>query len=209
MFDLDNTLFDRAGAYRAWCKSFVERRGLDDDAFELLIDADRDGHAPRAEVFGPLIAQFDLGQSATEIEATYRAEYPAHFSPDDAIRSALGSLRADGWTVVIVTNGPPSQIDKIERCGLADVVDGWCISDVVGFAKPDRKIFEAAAKLVNHPLEGWMVGDTVGADVIGGRSAGLRTVWLARGRRPPTDRAHRADVTVETVADAFEVLLAS
>jgi HAD superfamily hydrolase (TIGR01509 family) len=207
LFDLDNTLFDRAGSYRAWCEAFVTERGLGPEALDLLLETDRDGHAPRSEVFGPLSRRFGLAQSPTEIEAIYRSEYPTFFSPDPSVQTSLLSLRKHGWTVVIVTNGPPSQIDKIERCGLVDAVDGWCISDVVGSAKPDPGIFVAAAALVDRPLEGWMIGDTSEADVVGGRSVGLSTIWLSRGRAHPVDPHLRADVTVNTVADAFEVLL--
>lgn len=206
LFDLDNTLFDRASAFASWSAAFVEDRVLDRSALELLIVLDRDGHASRLDVFGPLCEQFGLNESPQEIEAFYRLEYPTHFVPDPTVRSALTALRERGWTVVIVTNGPSSQIDKIIRCGLDDVVDGWCISDVVGSAKPDRAIFDAAANLVGLPLEGWMVGDTSSVDVVGGRSVGLRTIWLARGRPHPVEPSLVADVTVESITEAFAVL---
>ena len=207
LFDLDNTLFDRAAAYRRWSEAFVDSRDLKPDALELLLELDDDGHAPRSAVFGPLCAQFGLEDSPAAIEAAYRLEYPNFFEPDARVLDALHTMRARGWVVVIVTNGPPSQIDKIERCGLSDAVDGWCISDVVGVAKPDPAIFQAAAALVERPLAGWMIGDTLRADVLGGRGAGLRTIWLARGRPHPTDPALRPDVTVETLERAFAILL--
>jgi HAD superfamily hydrolase (TIGR01549 family) len=209
LFDLDNTLFDRASAYAAWCTAFVEDRQLGPEAYELLIAADQDGHAPRSAVFEPLCDQFHLSDSPSEITTRYRSEYPTYFVPEPEVQAALSSMRRRGWTVVIVTNGPPSQIDKIVRCGLDVVVDGWCISDVVGSAKPDPKIFEAAAALVGLPLDGWMIGDTSAADVVGGRSVGLQTIWLARGRVHPTEPALVADVTVETLWDAFAILEAA
>ena len=207
LFDLDNTLFDRSRAYRRWSEAFVDARGLKPEALELLIDLDDDGHAPRSAVFGPLSSRFGLEDSPAAIEAIYRSEYPNFFEPDPHVLEALRTMRARGWVVVIVTNGPPNQIDKIERCGLSDAVDGWCISDVVGVAKPDPAIFQAAAALVERPLEGWMIGDTLRADVLGGRGVGLRTIWLARGRPHPTEPTLCADVTVETLDDAFSVLL--
>jgi HAD superfamily hydrolase (TIGR01549 family) len=207
LFDLDNTLFDRASAYRRWSEAFVARRNLGPEALELLIDLDRDGHAPRAAVFGPLCERFGLEESPEAIEAIYRVEYPEFFRPDPDVRDALRAIRAKGWVTVIVTNGPPNQIEKIERCGLSDVMDGWCISDVVGAAKPDPAIFKAAAALVDRPLTGWMIGDTADADVLGGRGVGLRTIWLARGRAHPTAPELRADVTVEGIAEALSFLL--
>jgi FMN phosphatase YigB (HAD superfamily) len=123
--------------------------------------------------------------------------------------AGIARLKQHGWTVIIVTNGPPEQIRKIEACGLSAAVDGWCISEIVGSAKPDRRIFDAAAELAQLPLRGWMVGDTSSADVVGGRAVGLRTIWLARGRAEPEPAALRADLTVETVFDAFEAILHS
>jgi HAD superfamily hydrolase (TIGR01509 family) len=205
LFDLDNTLFDRASAFAAWSIEFVESRHLDPSALELLIAADRDGHASRSDVFGPLCERFGLRESPREIEALYRTQYPTHFVPDPAVQDALRALRGRGWAVVIVTNGPASQIEKITKCGLDTVVDGWCISDLVGSAKPDRAIFDAAADLVGLPLKGWMVGDTSSVDVLGGRSAGLQTIWLARGRPHPLEPSLAADVTVESIGEAFAV----
>jgi putative hydrolase of the HAD superfamily len=207
LFDLDNTLFDRAAAYREWCADFVLRHHLGEEAIDLLLAADNDGHAARAHVFEPLCARFDLAQSPTEIEAEYRAQYPTYFRSNPAVLDGIKAVRTAGWTVVIVTNGPPTQIAKIERCGLDDAVDGWVISDVVGSAKPDRGIFEAAAGLVGRALDGWMVGDTSSADVVGGRAVGLATIWLARGRPRPATPELVADVTVENIFEAFATIL--
>ena len=71
---------------------------------------------------------------------------------------------------------------QIRSAGLDEVLDAWCISGLEGVAKPDRLIFEEAAKRCGAPLEGWMVGDTPEIDVLGGNAAGLRTIWMARGR---------------------------
>jgi FMN phosphatase YigB (HAD superfamily) len=61
-------------------------------------------------------------------------------------------------------------------------------SEDVGVAKPDPVIFEAAltALGVTAP-EAILVGDAWQADVVGGRAAGLRTVWLNRKGAPSPD----------------------
>jgi len=207
LFDLDNTLVERNLAFRAWASEFVADCGLGPEAVEVLVAADREGHAPRREVFEPFAEAFGIDKTADEIESIYRIEYPRHFTTDDEVVKLLGELHSSGWKVVIVTNGPASQATKIERAGLSAVVDGWCISDVVGSAKPDRAIFEAAARLVDLPLAGWMVGDTAEFDVVGGRAAGLSPIWLSRGRPEPTDPALLADVIVDSLSEAVAVLI--
>jgi FMN phosphatase YigB (HAD superfamily) len=208
-FDLDGTLFDRTAAFSSWARSFVAVHGLDPSVADFLITADRGGQAQRSEVFAPLSSRFGLDMSPAEVEIEYRIEYPKHFGPDPAVNDAVESLRGDGWTVYIVTNGPPSQIEKIESSGLNKIVDGWCISDVVGSAKPDRAIFDFAAAELGRPLEGWMVGDTPETDVLGGRRVGLSTIWISLGRPVPQTHDLIADVTVPTIFDAFTALRSS
>ena len=40
LFDLDNTLLDRAGAFRRWTNDFVERNGYPEDAVATIIELD-------------------------------------------------------------------------------------------------------------------------------------------------------------------------
>ena len=65
----------------------------------------------------------------------------------------------------MVTNGPPSQLLKIDATNLAGEFDAICVSSIVGSRKPERRIFEEAAKICEVPLNGWMVGDSPNADV--------------------------------------------
>ncbi|WP_240971845.1 MULTISPECIES: HAD family hydrolase [unclassified Microbispora] len=51
---------------------------------------------------------------------------------------------------------------------------------------------------------GWMIGDSLVADIAGGRAAGLRTVWIDRGRW--LDDEHQADHVVPDVLQAMEIL---
>ena len=83
----------------------------------------------------------------TELVERYRREYPA-FVPavDPEVARRLAGLVVAAGAVAIVTNGPPSQRVKVERCGLLPLVDVVVISDVLGVSKPDRRIFEAAAR---------------------------------------------------------------
>jgi HAD superfamily hydrolase (TIGR01509 family) len=202
LFDLDNTLVDRTGAFRRWAVEFVTEHALPSDALDWLMAADNDGLATRDEVFSGARRAFGLSESVDELEAAYRRSYPRQFAPDPAVLAALDGLRAAGWRVVVVTNGPSSQIEKIRRCGLDTVVDGWCISDEVGVEKPGAAIFHAAASLAALPLAGYMVGDQTETDILGGKQVGLTTVLLARGRTFASE-ATVPDVIVEDVLAAI------
>lgn len=87
--------------------------------------------------------------------------------------------------MAIATNGETSQQSaKILRTGLDAHVNAVAISEEVGARKPGRRIFEVAAERCGVRLSegGWMIGDAPDADIAGGRNAGLRTVWMRRGR---------------------------
>jgi len=214
MFDLDNTLIDRQGAFARWAERFAAAAGLGREAVEFLVEVDRDGFATREEVFAPAKERFGLAGSVKELIAAYRVDYPTCVAPEPEVAAALRRLRAAGWRLALVTNGPPSQHEKVARAGLAGLFDAACVSEEIGVAKPDRAIFDEAARRCGVRLDGpgalagWMVGDAPGPDVGGGRGAGLRTIWLHRGRRWPLEE-YRPDASVGSLPEAVEILLSA
>ena len=53
-----------------------------------------------------------------------------------------------------------------------------------------------------------MVGDSAEADIGGGSNAGLKTIWMARGRDWPSDD-FVPDHIVDSIPQAVDVILAS
>jgi HAD superfamily hydrolase (TIGR01549 family) len=208
-FDLDNTLLDRDAAFSRWLDEFVTDHGLDGAAHAWLIRADSLRAGSMDGFFARVREKFSLASTVDDLWRQYRRRMPelAECRPED--RAALAQLRAAGWKTAIVTNGmTDNQQGKINRTGLASLVDAWCISGEVGIRKPDRGIFELAAQRCGTQLDhgGWMVGDSVTLDITGGRAAGLRTIWIRRGRSWPHGET-AADRQVDTAADAVKALL--
>ncbi|WBM71230.1 pyrimidine 5'-nucleotidase [Buttiauxella sp. WJP83] len=102
--------------------------------------------------------------------------------------SLLNTLK-DKVKIGIITNGFTAlQQIRLERTGLRDYFDLLVISEQVGVAKPDRKIFDFTfEEMGNPPRERvLMVGDTAESDILGGINAGIATCWLnAHGRSLP------------------------
>ena len=203
LFDLDNTLLDREGAFARWARDFTKSAGLPGDAAAYLVSADEDGLRPRHELFADVQATFGLAATVDDLVERYGYEYPAAYTFPDTSRAALRRLRSAGWKVAVVTNGPRFQERKLEVTGLDDEVDAVCVSAVVGSWKPDPGIFEEAARRCGVGLEGWMVGDSGPADIRGGQRGGAPdhlvptgsdlgsrrsadpTHWPIRWSRPP------------------------
>ena len=201
LFDLDNTLLDREKAFASWATGFIASNGLNQDAFAVIHRADADGIAPRETFFSELREESGISVGVDDSVADYYIEYPSKFSVDPGMIEGVRLLRSLGFKVGVVTNGPPSQWSKLEAAGIAKEFDAVCISAVVGSWKPDLPIFRKAAEVCNVALEGLMVGDSAEADIVGGANAGLRTIWIARGRNWTLDSLRPTTLWIHSSVD--------
>jgi putative hydrolase of the HAD superfamily len=93
----------------------------------------------------------------------------------------LQLLNGRGMRLVAASNWDASLPESLERTGLAPYLDGALSSAVVGAAKPDPAVFEAALELAGcEPAEAFHVGDSPQGDVDGARAAGIRVALLDR-----------------------------
>jgi putative hydrolase of the HAD superfamily len=182
LLDLDNTLIDRAAAFRRWAVGFAAAVGAPAD---WLIMADRDGLEPRERLAAAVRQRFGLtGRAEADVLADLRRGLVENIELDPAVPDALDRARSTGWVPVVVTNGTVSQQElKLTRTGLADHVTGWVISEGAGVRKPDPLIFRLAADRAGQALDGaWMIGDSAEADIRGAYGAGIASIWLHRQR---------------------------
>lgn len=94
--------------------------------------------------------------------------------------SLLDSLKGKAKLGIITNGFTALQQIRLERTGLRDYFDLLVISEEVGVAKPDAKIFDYALQQAGNPDRArvLMVGDTAESDILGGINAGLSTCWL-------------------------------
>jgi putative hydrolase of the HAD superfamily len=103
------------------------------------------------------------------------------FDPYPDAAAALADLRSRGLALVCVSNWDCSLGAVLERCGLAERIDGAVSSAEAGARKPDPAIFAPALELAGcEPQEAVHVGDTVEEDVEGARAAGIRPLLIDR-----------------------------
>ena len=99
----------------------------------------------------------------------------------------------------IVSNFTGNLVPCLDELGLARLFAAVSDSGVVGWAKPDRRIFEHALTALEAPADSvWMVGDNFEADIRGAAALGMRTCWIAPPERatppglvPPAARISR------------------
>lgn len=81
------------------------------------------------------------------------------------------------FPIVALSNGNAD----IERIGIKPYFRASISAQSFGVAKPDVRIFHAAAGAVDvHPMSVLHIGDDSGMDVLGALNAGMQTVWLNR-----------------------------
>ena len=120
----------------------------------------------------------------------------------------LKSAKRAGVKLALVTNGA-SDTQREKLCALA--IEHWfdavVISGEVGVAKPDPAAFEIALSRLAVPREGvWHVGDSLTADVVGAKAAGLTAVWLNRRGRIRTDDDPEPDRDIRSMSDLVTLL---
>ncbi len=128
-----------------------------------------------------VIERFALHRTVCELASAFPSELAVHVAPEAGVRATLEKLAADR-RVAIVTNGGAAQRDKLQRAGLADVVEQVFISGELGIAKPAPAIFERAlAWSAVQPSECLFVGDDPINDIAPAAALGMATAWLPRG----------------------------
>jgi 2-haloacid dehalogenase len=87
--------------------------------------------------------------------------------------------------VGIITNGIEHlQTRRIASSGLGDHISFVATSEACGFAKPDSRFFEYAAKMARSfaKHETIIVGDRLDADILGANRFGIESCWFNPGR---------------------------
>jgi putative hydrolase of the HAD superfamily len=121
-----------------------------------------------------------VGECAREIYAEWAACH--HFELYDDVPAALGSLKASGVRVGLISNSHRCLASFQSHFALQEFVSAAISSSDHGFMKPHPSIFAAALQLVNVPAsDALMVGDSIRQDVDGALAVGMRATLLHRG----------------------------
>jgi len=109
----------------------------------------------------------------------------------------------------VTNNEVAEQEEKVRFLGIGAWIDGLVVSEAVGVAKPDPKIFETAlATAAASPGRATMLGDSWSSDIEGARGVGVRAVWFNRFGRPQPGPFHVEELrSLRPLRAACEALL--
>ncbi|QIW15745.1 noncanonical pyrimidine nucleotidase, YjjG family [Pasteurellaceae bacterium RH1A] len=207
LFDADETLY----SYNSFIglKSMLARYGLDFtpqdyEAFQAvnkpLWVAYQNKEIEAADIqrirFEKLAQE--TGQDVFKLNQELMAEMATVSLPLDGTMEALDALHGR-VKMGIITNGFTAlQEARLNNTQTTKYFDLLVVSEQVGVAKPDRRVFEHAFEQMGdfELSKVLMVGDTLASDILGANGVGIDSCWLnAHGQANDTEIVPTYEIT--------------
>lgn len=172
----EGIVLDRDEFHKVWhAQMQAAYRARDEDETER----------PSRELLANVLSRYgypDVPTGAIErcLEAMY-AQSEAYWEPMPDARTVLDNLAADYRLGMISNAGDAANVERlIDKGGFRPYLDPILVSASLGIRKPSPRLFEMVLADWDLPPESVvMVGDTLGADVLGAQRAGLHQIWLS------------------------------
>lgn len=141
----------------------------------------------------------------TLLRAWFRP-YGENLRPCPGVAAALQQLRVRGVRLAVVSNVPlPGRLylEVLQSWGLAQQFESFQFSYDSGHRKPSPAMLRQALKELGvRPGSAIMVGDRRASDVVAGKLAGTRTVWVRSEHR----EGPKADHNIASLATLPDLL---
>ncbi|MBQ3069505.1 MAG: riboflavin biosynthesis protein RibF [Clostridia bacterium] len=213
LFDFDDTLQNRPAAFHRYAVYFLSTYAPHltgeafDDALRVIKALNNSGYVDYIRFFTemPKAVGVTAPPPAEVLFKEYQRIFPTYVQLFDGARDTLEALRAKGYLLGIVTNGPlVQQHRKLDVSGLRPLLDTVAVSTEEAVAKPDTELFlRAAARLGLAPSQCVFVGDHPQNDIDGALTAGMQAIFL-HTRLPSCD--HPAIPSLSTVSEILTLL---
>ena len=148
----------------------------------------------------------------TALEEMY-AVSQSHWKIEEDTHETLQKLQSQGYRMGIISNaGDDADVQLlVDKAEIRPYFDFIVSSAAYGMRKPNPRIFDHA---LDHwgasPEQAVMVGDTLGADILGAHNANMLGVWITRRADNPANRAHadtiKPDHKIGTLLELPELL---
>ena len=219
MFDQYGTVVDMQSGLRDVAAAFLQAKNWqgDPNAFvtwwrrthfeNSMIDAllQRD-HTPYREIGHLSVRQVMDRAGIPHTEAEIHALVAAieRLRPFPEVPAALARLHAR-YKLAVLSNGDPDMLEAARpHHGIAfDAIIS--VAEANAF-KPHRATYEMAARKLNLPLHEILFVANHEFDCVGAKSAGMRTVFIDRRKRPFARWPHQPDLIVSSMTELADLL---
>lgn len=118
----------------------------------------------------------DLASSRVRSIIKRKENYIIYYDAVETLKLSLNK----GNTNVILSNNYPDLDEVLDELNLTQFFDRIIVSACVGYDKPRKEVFDIAKSY--YPDNDYiMIGDSVNADIIGGKNAGMTTILVHKG----------------------------
>jgi putative hydrolase of the HAD superfamily len=213
LLDLDDTLTDRGATVRAYAEQFLLDFGARFELRDLgavtaeLEHIDQNGYnRKRAEDIASHAAWLDRPDPVA-LAWHWNHHFAERSQPREGFASFIASIANAGLQLGVITNGPADkQRRKLEVLDLTARLGVALISDAIGLAKPDPRIFLRAAEALGvDPSDCVFIGDNPEKDVLGSAAVGMRAIWF-RARMPWPEGLMPANESVTSLREILTLL---
>lgn len=131
----------------------------------------------RVDRFRRLFKALGIERDAKEVSDAYMRYLGMSTFLFDGAEELIRDLSKD-YRLVIVTNGlKETQTNRINKSTIGKYFEAVIISDDIGIAKPNPRIFEYALDSINYKDKSkvLMIGDSLSSDIKGGINSGIDT----------------------------------
>jgi putative hydrolase of the HAD superfamily len=138
-----------------------------------------------------------------ELYASTQAHW--HAEPDAA--PTLARLHAQGYRLAVVSNASDDEDVQtlVDSAGFRPYLDAVITSAAAGIRKPNPHIFELALGQIGvPPSQAVMVGDLLGADIVGAQKLSMPAIWIERrvdkSAIPAQEQSIHPDATISELS---------
>ena len=206
LFDLDHTLLDFDAAEDVALSHLLKEEGVED------IQAYKDYYVPMNKTlwkdlelkkitkqelvntrFAKLFAHFGIEKDGAYLAERYQFFLSKQGQTFPGVEDLLRKLISQGYELYAATNGITYiQTGRLEQSGIAPYFKEIFISEQLHTQKPDAEFYEKIGACIpnfdkNHAL---MIGDSLSADIQGGKNTGIDTVWYNPQHLENTTQLH-------------------
>jgi HAD superfamily hydrolase (TIGR01662 family) len=195
---------------------------LDEVAFtDAFLRTFNDFDTQRQTHFKEITTEYVLRETFRAIHAApngldFDRALAAFFGPSEAlwrpmpgVHETLNELRRQSLKLAIVSNAADdANVQRlIDNHDLRPYFDPIVVSATVGVRKPNPRIFEPVVRAWGlPPAELVMIGDTLGADILGAKHMGFKSIWVTMESDTPYNAAHRHTVLPDATAASLAEL---
>lgn len=195
LLDADETIFDfKKAEETAFFKAFSDM-GIEiakeqyntyhtiNDTLWHLVEAGQRTHAQvRVERFELFLKYYNIDLNPNDVAIAYTDNLALCGILYPGAEEFCAILHKNNKTALLTNGSSHVQRGRIKAAGIARYFDGIIISEEVQVKKPDAQIFylalqELGGKGREDAKFTLMIGDSLNADIQGGRNAGMDTCW--------------------------------